>query len=73
MDWESNFFHMDVFTKKDLLNILENIDDDTPIGVKVNEFMAFDLEFGIADTTGDSDYDEILYVSSDLLDDLMDK
>ena len=61
------------FTKKDLISVLENIDDDCRIGIRCctplsGNVLCFDLEVGI---TTDSAGEEVLYVSSDGLDEII--
>lgn len=61
------------FTKKDLISVLENIDDECRIGLRCGtplsgNVLCFDLEVGI---TTDSDGEEVLYVSSDGLDEII--
>ena len=49
---------MDVFTKKDLFEILENIDDDSPIAVKLDGDLIYDISFGFTVVDGK----EVLFI-----------
>ena len=42
----------DCFTKKDLFSVLENIDDDSPIAVRVGDRLVYDVSFGFSVVDG---------------------
>lgn len=60
---------MDFFTKKDLISILENVEDDSKVALysESKDVLFFDLELGVKMVDGE----EVLYISSDELDVLL--